>query len=530
MTSSPTQPLKVALIVPAKKIFCLGSFLWMQRYGPLQVASVVQETGYSVKLFNEELGNHVSPLEIALNYDVVGISSKTCAITRAEEIVQQIKLEAKRFGRNVVTVLGGEHASTCGGHRISRHFDHVLPGESEHAFVDILKSIELEHHGAKKSLRALPSKGFYQCKSFNNIPDFSVVDGYEDIFQGFLLRHFPLIWSIRHKRVPTLSFQSTRGCPYNCSFCPTPKYLQGRAYRRRDVESAIVYLKEHIAKSGINELFFEDPTAAIPFDRESYKFFQSLAENSVKMNASVLVRVDLCEDEKLLEVMRAAGVSSVGIGIESLSDKTRNDFKKKISSDMIARSIEVFHKHGFMVSGLFIVGYDTEDLDSFTRIEKFINDHGIEQWRVFPLSQMPEVPNQFLATHRAFLWDELDRFGHDLADYMNGHFVIFFPKNIRPSILQEKIEEFNYSCASWAGTLKLLLKQKRFVSVLHRMGNNLAQKMLQKEIAKSNYIEMLKELEQPFYVKHFGNDILQEELLIKRYREKRSLPSKKGNN
>lgn len=525
MTSPPTQPLKVALIVPAKKLFCLGSFLWMQRYGPLQVASIVQEAGYSVKLFNEEFGNHVSPLAIALNYDVAGISSKTSAITRAEEIAQQIKLEAKKIGRNVVTVLGGEHASTSGGNRISSHFDHVLLGESEYAFVEILKSIELERHGAKKSLRVLPSKGFYRCKSFNNVPDFSVVEGYEAIFRGLLLKYFPLIWFIRNKSVPTLSFQGSRGCPYDCSFCPTPKYLQGRAYRRRDVESAIVYLKEHIAKSGIKKVFFEDPTAAIPFDKESYKFFQSLAENSVDMNASVLVRVDLCKDENLLEVMRAAGVSSVGIGIESLSDKTRNDFKKKISSDMIARSIEIFHRHGFMVSGLFIVGSDTEDLDSFTKIEKFINDTGMEQWRVSPLGQMSEVPNQFLATHRAFLWTELDRFGHDLADYMNGHFVIFFPKNMRPSILQEKIEKFNYSCASWAGTVKLLLKQKRFVSVLNRMGNNLAQKMLQKEIAKSNYIEMLKELEQPFYIKHFGNDILQEELLIKRYREKRSVPA-----
>ena len=142
VTQSSHQPLKVALIVPAKKFRCLGSMLWIQRYGPLQVASVTHEAGHFVRLFNEEIGNHLYPEKIASNFDVVGFSAKTSAITRAEELAEKIKTEARRLNRQIVTILGGEHASMVNGNRASNMFDFMLPGESEQAFLDILKTIQ----------------------------------------------------------------------------------------------------------------------------------------------------------------------------------------------------------------------------------------------------------------------------------------------------------------------------------------------------------------------------------------------------
>ena len=103
----PTSPLKVAVIVPAKRLRCLGSFLWVQRYGPLQVVQVAKEAGYDVKLFNEEIGCTLSPQTIAAHFDVVGVSAKTCAISRAETLARQIKAAAKQASRRIVFVLGG---------------------------------------------------------------------------------------------------------------------------------------------------------------------------------------------------------------------------------------------------------------------------------------------------------------------------------------------------------------------------------------------------------------------------------------
>jgi len=520
MNSDSSKPLRVAIVVPAKRFLCLGSLLWFQRYGPLQVASVVGDAGYFVRVFNEELGIRVSAEELACSYDVVGFSAKSSAIPRAEELAKHIKTKAKERGRQVVTVLGGEHASMCEDSRLSEYFDYVLPGESEDAFVFLLKALDLERGADRKVLHILPRRRFCTCQSFNNIPDLSLVHGYEETVKGFVFRYLPPLWALKNKMLPMLTFQGARGCPYGCSFCPTPRYLQGNEYRRRSRESAVSYLQEHIARSGIRRVIFEDPTAAIAFDEECHRFFESLAKSSIRMKATALVRADLCHDERLLKVMRAAGVANLSVGIESLNDQTRRDFKKKTSYDTIVRSIDIFHEHGFSVTGLFIVGYDTDDLDSFDRIEKFINETGIEKWKVSPLTQVLELPDQFMPAHRFFLWDEFACFDRDVIDYGNGEFVLFYPKYIKPSTLQKSIMTFNKSSTSVTGLIKLFISQKRLSPVLQRIGNNLAQRIIQNEVVRSNYIEMVQEVEKPFYVKQNGMEELQEDLLKKRYEGK----------
>jgi radical SAM superfamily enzyme YgiQ (UPF0313 family) len=519
-----TEKPRIAIIVPRKKMRCLGSLLWMQRYGPLQVAGAAQQAGYSVRLFNEEIGPAVSPREIASNFDVVGFSSKTSALSRAEQLARLIRTEADRLGRRVILILGGEHASVSDGQRLSDCFDYALRGESELAFLELLEALPSTpgHRNGHPTL--LPSQGFYRCREFDQVADFSLVDGFEETCRGWVFRHFPLIWALKYRRLPVLSFQGSRGCPYHCSFCPTPTFLQGREYRRRDPGSAVSCLKTHMARSGIRRVMFEDPTAAIPFDKDSHRFFQSLAEGALKMKASILVRPDLCQDEPLLKTLRAAGVANLNLGIESLNDETRDHFNKRTTLGMITRALDVFHRHGFTITGLFIVGYDGEDLSSFGLIEKFIQETGIEKWRISPLGQMPEVPGQLLPVHRAFFWDELEPFGEDLADFMNGEYVIFYPKKIRPSRLQDGINTLNGSCSTWGSALKILQKNRSVNSFFHRIGNNLAHNWLLKEVADSRYLDLLKELEKPFYEETPGGDLLREDRLRERRTERRTAP------
>jgi hypothetical protein len=262
---------------------------------------------------------------------------------------------------------------------------------------------------------------------------------------------------------------------------------------------------------------FEDPTAALPFDMRSHQFFTALAGNSTRIKATLLVRNDLCEDRKLLQLMKAAGVFNLCVGIESLSDETRSDFNKKTSYDTIRRSVDIFHEHGFAITGLFIVGYDTDHADTFQRIRNFINETGIEKWRVSPLSQLPESPDQFMPAHRCFLWDEFACFGREVVDYCNGEFVIFYPKHMKPSTLQKKIMEFNLSAASLSDTVRLFRKHGKLKPVVQRVGNNMVQRMVQKEIAASKYLEMIQEVEGEFYLERDGSEQLQEYRLLKRY-------------
>ena len=509
---------RVAIIVPSKRLKSLGEVLWIQRYGPMQVAQVIKDAGYFVRVFNEEIGRRVDPSEIALNFDVVGISAKTCAMTRAETIVRAIKAEAGKLRRRVLAVLGGEHASMALGTRIPAAFDIVLPGEAEHALVDILELVRVGHIDDLKRRPALPPGKLYHCPSFNQVPDLSMVDGYVATARSWLLTHFPAAWIFKHKKLPYIAFQGTRGCPYNCSFCPTPQYLHGRVYRRRDPRSAVAFLSKCIGDYGIKRVMFEDPTAAVPFDQEAHAFFRAIAASAIDMRATALVRPDACKDTRLLELMKAAGVANLSIGIESLNDETRRDFKKQTARHILAESIDAFHRFGFSVTGLFIVGYDGESLESFGLIQDFVDRTGIEKWRVSPLCQTPEVPNQFLPAHRFFLWNEFDRFGRQLADYTNGEYVFFFPKQMKPSELQAGIARFHRKATSMKKTLRFYIKKRCLRSMVDRIGNNIAQQVIQKAVVDTEYIDMLKAVEAPFYRRTHMGWMLKEDQLAERYR------------
>ncbi|MDJ0722774.1 MAG: radical SAM protein [Desulfobacterales bacterium] len=515
---STFQNPRVAIIVPSKRLPYLGAALWIQRYGPMQVAQVVREAGYFVRVYNEEIGPRIDPREIALDFDVVGVSAKTCAITRAEAIVRAIKAEARQANRRILAVLGGEHASMALGTHIPAAFDIVLPGEAEQALVDILELFRKGRIDDPKRRPIIPPGKIYQCRAFNHVPDLSIVQGYDATARSWLFRHFPAAWILKHKRLPYIAFQGTRGCPFNCSFCPTPKYLHGRNYRRRDPQSAAAFLARCTGDYKIKRVMFEDPTAAVPFDRAAHAFFRAIAASPVDMRATALVRPDVCKDTRLLALMKAAGVVNLSIGIESLNDATRRSFNKQTARHSLAKSIEVLHRFGFSVTGLFIVGYDSESLDSFEHIQDFIDSTGIEKWRVSPLCQTPEVPNQFLPAHRYFLWSEFDRFNRQVADFTNGEYVFFFPKQMKPSELQTGIAHFHRDASSLKATLRFYLQHRRLHAVGQRIGNNIAQRVIQKSVADTAYIEMLKAVEAPYYRRGRRGWELKEEQLAERYR------------
>ena len=53
-----------------------------------------------------------------------------------------------------------------------------------------------------------------------------------------------------------------------------------------------------------------------------------------------------------------------------------------------------------------------------------------------------------------------------------------------------------------------------------RLGNNLVHRLVVREIARSNYLEMIQKVEEEFYIERSGTELLQEDLLLRRYSER----------
>jgi hypothetical protein len=77
--------------------------------------------------------------------------------------------------------------------------------------------------------------------------------------------------------------------------------------------------------------------------------------------------------------------------------------------------------------------------------------------------------------------------------------------------------EFNLSATSLSDAVRLFRNCGNLKPVFQRVGNNLVQRMVQREIAASKYLEMIQEVEGEFYLERDGSEQLQEYRLLKRY-------------
>lgn len=142
---------------------------------------------------------------------------------------------------------------------------------------------------------------------------------------------------------------ASRGCPYECSYCASPR-LWKRKVRRHSPEYTMREIDSLIADYGIEELRFQDDEMNI--DRGWLERFHSRVPYRANARAE-------CGN---WDVLKASGCYEVGIGVESC-DPCVHAFAKNTSIDKTRRGIEDAIKAGLSVRLFFIVGLpgDTGD-------------------------------------------------------------------------------------------------------------------------------------------------------------------------
>ena len=165
-----------------------------------------------------------------------------------------------------------------------------------------------------------------------------------------------------YKRIPFASMICTRGCPNNCGFCGTGN-IHGRRLRKRSVGNLIAEIEYLYKRYGTKEIFFEDDN--FTWDREFVKDFCGRiieADFDILFSLPNGVCIDTL-DEDTLRVMRKAKFYSFAVGIESGSERILRRMGKGADFDMMASRIDLAKKHGFYVTGFFIIGYPGETRD-----------------------------------------------------------------------------------------------------------------------------------------------------------------------
>ena len=165
-------------------------------------------------------------------------------------------------------------------------------------------------------------------------------------------------------RQPYASFYTTLGCPFRCSFCciqspfKTGESLMGlkataNSYRMWQPRTIIAEIDKLVTEYGVHNIKIADELFVLNPKHVS-DLCDLLIERNYDLNIWAYARVDTVKEE-IVEKLKRAGVNWLAFGIESASERVRDDVAKGFDQNDIAKTIGKVRAAGINVIGNFIL-------------------------------------------------------------------------------------------------------------------------------------------------------------------------------
>jgi radical SAM superfamily enzyme YgiQ (UPF0313 family) len=355
-------------------------------YLALTTLAALTSDNWEISIVDE----NVEALDFSDLPDLAAISIMTPLSKRGYEIADRYR------EKGVPVVLGGIHPSMMKDES-KTHADAVAIGEAEAVWPQILSDF-------KRS----------DLKSFYKAPDFWRLERLPIPKRDLLNRQAYFFVN---------TIQTTRGCPFNCSFCSVTS-LYGGTYRVRPIEDVINELG-HMERGFV--FFVDDNIVGKP----SYakELFAALTPLHIKWFSQT--SLSIVKDRELLDMAQRSGCRGLFIGFESLSQESLNAMgKSKLRVNDFKEAINMIHGHNIGIQGSFIFGMDQDDQSIFSDVLRFIEKTHIEAVLFSILTPFPGTKI------RANLLRENRIFDNDWEKYDMNH-VVFKPHKMTPRQLQE---------------------------------------------------------------------------------------------
>jgi len=384
---------------------------------PLGLAAVAAVTPKHIHVNITD--ENIEDIDYGKDVDLVGITASTPQALRAYKI-------ADRFREHGIKVaLGGIHPSALPEEAL-QHADIVVVGQAEGIWEEVIADVE---------------RGEFQRIYVNSNPT-----KLEDI----PIPRKDLFAKYKDSYLTANVIQTTRGCPFNCSFCVVTSFF-GRTFRHRRVEDVI---EEAGSVSG-DFVFFVDDNIAV---NRSYAklLFESLMPLGKKWVSQA--SIDVAEDDELLSLASASGCIALFLGFETLSQDGLREIDKPVNERIDYKdAIAKIRSHGIGVYGAFIVGLDIDTRDVFEKTLEFAINNRLEAANFAILTPHP-------GTRLRAKLEKENRITHsDWSKYDGGN-VAFKPKLMSPEELQEGHDWMKQQFYSLSSIVKRLLGKKKNLS------------------------------------------------------------------
>lgn len=349
------MPKRVLLIYqsPIVKKFYLN---FAPPLGVLSISSYLSSKGIEnrvVDCFIENFGN--SDIK---DYDVLGFSVNISNVTNSLHCAAEIK---RKFPQKQI-VFGGPQCTEYPRYFIEKDFiDVAIIGEGEETFYEYLTKGE-----------SMEVKGLY----FKDKKGQIVFTGDREHIDDLDTLPFPALDKIDIRRynyipkraLPTSSIVTSRGCPYNCTFC---FHSLGYKWRARSAENVVDEIEWQVKTLKVKEICILDDNFSLDRMRVE-KICDLIIKRRIKVNfqLSTGIRVDTLDKELLLK-LKEAGVYLVSIAPESANIETKKRIKKNFDPNKMKELVNFCKKLRLRTFAFFIIGFPWEDGKEIDKTIKF---------------------------------------------------------------------------------------------------------------------------------------------------------------
>ena len=214
-----------------------------------------------------------------------------------------------------------------------------------------------------------------------------------EVYKRFL--HVP-DYFYGHSLWPLVVFDTSRGCPYHCSFCVYPQTFSGHAMRYRSV-SNVADEFEFVAREmpEVKTVMLEDDTFIVNKPR-TLELANELIRRGNKLPFDANCRADIGADLEFLSVVHKAGARLFCVGFESGDvdvirgmHKNNDDRRDSKYHDEAMRFVRRCQDAGIMVHGCFMVGNLNETPASMEKTLAFAKRLRPDTAQFFPIMVYP---------------------------------------------------------------------------------------------------------------------------------------------
>lgn len=342
------------------------------------ISSILEKNDISVRIVDfqieeidiEELIKKEKPL-------CVGVSGTTQSRFESFSIIEKVKT----INKDIITLYGGPHATPTAEDTLChlQAVDVVVRNEGELTTLEIMKSLKRERKvdynrilgiSFRKNGQVVHNQFRPFLKDLDNLPFPS--------WHLFKMDKYRI--KLDNLTLPAHVILTSRGCPFDCSFC-SARLLWGNHYSRRSAGNVAHELELLVDNYAIEGYKIFDSTFTINRDHVLSICAEIKRRGLEYLKWECEIRADTV-DKELLRTMKEAGCYYIDVGLESASPRVLKTIHKNITVQEIKNVIDWANELGLLVKLFLTWGHPTETHKEAMETYRFFEEYKDKVFRI----------------------------------------------------------------------------------------------------------------------------------------------------